>query len=283
MCGSGMSREPSKSAVVSSKSNPTIKRIRALRHRKERERTGSFFVEGIRPVGEAVELGAEVELCVVAPELLTSEYGHDLVRRLEHEGIPCVAVTSEVFRSISGKEGPQGIGAVVKQRWETLGQVELSTELCWVAIDAVQDPGNLGTILRTSDAVGGAGVILLGPATDPHDPAALRAGMGAISSQRLVRASFEEFAEWKQEHGYLVVGTSNAADLDYQAVGYYPPLVLLMGSEREGLGEEQQALCDVVVRIPMAGRSDSLNLAVATGVMLYEIFNQQRAREIRRR
>jgi TrmH family RNA methyltransferase len=272
-----MSREPSTSAAVSSKSNPTIKRIRALRHRKERERTGSFFVEGIRLVGEAVELGAKVELCVVAPELLTSEFGQDLVRRLRDEGIPCLEVTSGVFRSISGKQGPQGIGAVVEQRWESLEQVELSSELCWVAIDAVQDPGNLGTALRTSDAVGGAGVILLGPATDPHDPAALRASMGAIFSQRLVRASFEQFAEWTQEHGYLVVGTSNAADLDYRAVGYYPPLVLLMGSEREGLGPEQQALCDLVVRIPMVGRSDSLNLAVATGVMLYEIFNRQRA------
>jgi TrmH family RNA methyltransferase len=272
-----MSREPSTSAAVSSKSNPTIKRIRALRHRKERERTGSFFVEGIRLVGEAVEQGAKLELCVVAPELLTSGFGQDLVRRLRDEGIPCLEVTSGVFRSISGKQGPQGIGAVVEQRWESLEQVELSSELCWVAIDAVQDPGNLGTALRTSDAVGGAGVILLGPATDPHDPAALRASMGAIFSQRLVRASFEQFAEWTQEHGYLVVGTSNAADLDYRAVGYYPPLVLLMGSEREGLGPEQQALCDLVVRIPMVGRSDSLNLAVATGVMLYEIFNRQRA------
>jgi TrmH family RNA methyltransferase len=277
-----MSREPGSSAVISGKGNPTIRSIRALRHRKERERTGSFFVEGIRLVGEAAELRAKVELCVVAPELLTSGFGQDLVRRLADEGIPCLDVTAEVFRSISSKEGPQGIGAVVKQRWESLEQVELVTELYWVAIDAVQDPGNLGTILRTSDAVGGAGIILLGPTTDPYDPAALRASMGAVFAQRLVRASFGEFAAWKQEHGHRVVGTSGAADLDYRDVGYYSPLVLLMGSEREGLGPERQALCDVVVRIPMVGRSDSLNLAVATGVMLYEIFNQLRAREIRR-
>ncbi len=271
-----MASEPSTSVVVSSKGNPTIKQIRSLRHRKEREQSGSFFVEGIRIVGEAVDLCADIELGIVAPELLSSEFGQDIVQRLRRDGIPCLEVTEDVFQSISLKEGPQGIGAVVRQRWETLDQVRLSSELCWIAVDSVQDPGNLGTMLRTSDAVGGAGVILLGPATDPHDPAALRASMGAIFSQRLVRASFAELAQWKRRHEYVVVGTSDAATTDYQEVVYRPPLVVLMGSERQGLSSEQQALCDLVVRIPMVGRSDSLNLAVATGVMLYEVFNQNR-------
>lgn len=258
--------------LVSSLSNPTIKQIRTLRERKERDRSGLFFIEGIRLVGEAVQLGAPIESCVVAPELLSSPFGQQQVAELRQRGVPCIEVTAEVFRSISRKDGPQGLGAVMRQRWETLGQVRPGSELCWVALDAVQDPGNLGTILRTSDAVGSAGVILLGPATDPYDPAALRGSMGALFSQRLVRASADEFGQWKRQHGYSVVGTSGEAGSDFRQARYQQPLVLLMGSERLGLPPELAALCDQMVSIPMVGRSDSLNLSVATGVVLYELF-----------
>jgi TrmH family RNA methyltransferase len=187
-----------------------------------------------------------------------------------------VEVTADVFQSLAAKEHAQGLGIVVRQRWLDLAHIRPGPGQCWVALDTVQYPGNLGTILRTCDAVGGAGVILLGNTTDPYDPAGVRASMGAIFSQHLARASFAEFAAWCRSHDLLVVGTSPAATLDYQGVGYQPPLVLLMGSEPRGLSREQQALCDVVVNIPMVGHSDSLNLAVATGLMLYEFFNQQR-------
>ncbi len=260
---------------ISSTSNTTIKHIRRLRRRKEREQSGLFFIEGIRQVTEALQLGAEIATLIVAPDLLTSAFAWETVMS---PATPAerIEVTPEVFRHISSREGPQGIGALVRQRWEPLEQVRLGNKLGWVALDAVQDPGNLGTILRTSDAVGCAGVMLLGHSTDPYDPGALRAGMGAVFAQQLVRASFSEFAAWKQQYGYQVVGTSDAATMDYQECRYQPPLVLLMGSERLGLALEQQALCNQMVRIPMVGRSDSLNLAVATGVMLYELFNQNR-------
>jgi TrmH family RNA methyltransferase len=263
--------------LITSPHNPSVRQIRSLRSRKQRERAGRFFVEGIRVVAEAVQLGAAIETCVVAPEALTSPFARELVRTLRSQGVPCLEVTPEVFRTLSRREGPQGLGAVVRQRWEPLSSVRPAGELCWVALEGAQDPGNVGTILRTSDAVGGAGVILLGPTTDPYDPAALRASMGAVFSQRLVRANPAQFARWKGLHGYRVVGTSGTASTDYLAVAYRPPVVLLMGSERLGLSAAQQAACDVTVRIPMVGRSDSLNLAVATGVMLYEVFNQRRA------
>jgi TrmH family RNA methyltransferase len=264
--------------MISSSSNPAIKQIRALRQRKERERSGLFFIEGIRLVIEAFQLAAPVESLIVAPELLNSPSARQLVEAQTHAERPCLEVTAEVFRSISARDGPQGLGALVRQRWETIDQVRLDTEtgIGWVALDTVQDPGNLGTIVRTCDAVGGTGVILLDHTTDPYDPTALRASMGAIFAQRLVRTSFTEFADWKRRHNYPLIGASGGAEYDYQAVSYRTPLVLLMGSERQGLNAEQQALCDRVVSIPMVGRSDSLNLAVATGVMLYEVFNQQR-------
>jgi TrmH family RNA methyltransferase len=141
----------------------------------------------------------------------------------------------------------------------------------------VQYPGNLGTILRTCDAVGGAGLILVGPATDPYDPAAVRASMGAVFSQRLVRASREELAAWKRRHTCLVVGTSPAAAAHYRTVSYRPPVVLCMGSEGHGLSQDLKALCDVMVRIPMVGRCDSLNVGVAASIVLYEIEHQHRA------
>ena len=260
--------------LISSTTNARIKQIRNLAHRREREQTGIFFIEGIRIVSEAVQMGAEIEMLIYAPALLKSQFALELLSTQRDQGIPCLEVTAEVFKSLSVKEGPQGIGAVVRQRWERLDEVRLTNELCWVALDAAQDPGNIGTILRTSDAVGGRGLILLGNCADPYDPGALRASMGAIFSQRLVKASFAEFAQWKRERAYTVVGTSGAAKTDYRQASYVSPLVLLMGSERQGLSDGQQAICDLMVRIPMVGRSDSLNLAVATGVILYEIFYQ---------
>ncbi len=262
--------------IISSHTNPRIKEIRSLRRRQEREQAGLFFIEGIRLVTEAVQLGADIEALVVAPELLKSQFGQEVVRTEQERGTSYIEVTADVFRSISVKDGPQGIGAVVRQRWESLDQVRLSNKDYWVALDAAQDPGNIGTIMRTGDAFGSAGLMLLGNCADPYDPTALRASMGAIFSQRLVKASFVDFSHWKQRYNYYVTGTSKAAPYDYRKVLYRFPMVLLMGSERLGLSSEQQALCDQMVSIPMVGRSDSLNLAVATGIVLYEVFYQAR-------
>jgi RNA methyltransferase, TrmH family len=262
--------------IITSQSNARIKQIRSLRNRKEREETGLFFVEGIRIVVEAVQAGAEIETLVVAPDLLKSQIGQETVRQEQERGIPVLEVSAQVFKSLSVKEGPQGIGAVLREHWEPLDRVRLTSGLGWVALDAAQDPGNIGTIMRTNDAVGGTGIMLLGNSADPYDPSALRASMGAIFSQKLVKASFADFARWKERHHYTVVGTSDSAKLDYREARYHAPLVLLMGSERQGLSAEQQAVCDMMVCIPMIGRSDSLNLSVATGIVLYEIFYQNR-------
>jgi TrmH family RNA methyltransferase len=146
----------------------------------------------------------------------------------------------------------------------------------WVALSNVANPGNLGTIIRTCDAVGIEGIILLDRSTDPYDPTALRASMGAHFSIKLVKAGFQELVAWKQTNRLALIGTSDGAELDYHLARYPQKFVLLMGSEREGLTSNQMEQCDLMVRIPMLGRSDSLNLAVATGVILYEMYNQMR-------
>ncbi|MDP9350428.1 MAG: RNA methyltransferase [Chloroflexota bacterium] len=235
-------------------------------------------MEGIRIVAQAVHSGAEVEMGVISPELLSSEYAWEIVRRMQDQGLPVLELSPEAFGSISFKENLQGMGAVVRQQVHSLNDLELADTLGWVTLDAVGNPGNLGAILRTSDAVGCSGIVMLGHTTDPYHPAALRASMGAVFAQKLIRAEFAEFMAWKRERGYSVVGTTGQAHLEYRNTVYETPTILLMGSERQGLSPEQQAGCDLLVRIPMVGTGDSLNLAVATSVVLYEVFHQHRAR-----
>ena len=266
---------PPTRTLIASPRNPRIMQVRKLASRKERSRSGLFFAEGIRLVAEAIRSGSEIAALIVAPELLTSDFAHDLLARQVRRDVPRLGVTAAVMQRLTTREHPQGLAAVVRQRWHSLAAVRPGDELCWVALDAPQDPGNVGTILRTLDAVGGAGLILLGDATDPYHPAAVRASMGAICTQRLVRTTFAALCAWQQAHGYRLVGTAVNATRDYDAVSYAAPLVLLMGSEREGLSANQAAACDDLLRLPMVGRVNSLNLAVATGVVLYEIFRQR--------
>jgi len=266
--------------LITSLSNERIKAIRKLQDRKARRESGLFIIEGLRIVAEAASQAAagraRIDTLVVAPELLKSDYGQKLIADQAARGVPVLEVSAEVFQRLSSKEGPQGIAAVVQQRWLALRDVALQPGDVRVALDSVADPGNLGTILRTLAATGGKGVILLDQSTDPYDPAAARGSMGALFTCDLVRASFAEFAGWQRACGYPVFGTSDKAQTDYHACRYPDSLVLLMGSERQGLQEHHLALCDAVVSIPMLGSSDSLNLAVATAVVLYEILNQKR-------
>jgi TrmH family RNA methyltransferase len=257
--------------LITSVNNNTIKRIRALRQRRERLEQGRFLVEGIRIVAEAVQTGADVEYLVVAPELLISEFAQQLVR---DAAVPQLQVSSQVFARLSSKDGPQGLAAVIKQHWESLNQLVPQAGELWVALDAPQDPGNLGTIMRTADAVGAAGLILIGNSADPFDPGAVRASMGSLFALRLVQTDISSFLRWTAQTQIPVVGTAGAAAVHYRQVDYHLPLVLLSGSERQGLPEQLMNACQHLVSIPMVGRCDSLNLAVATSIVLYEIYEQ---------
>jgi RNA methyltransferase, TrmH family len=265
--------------MITSTANQNIKQIRKLRERKERQSSGLFYAEGIRIVAEAAEKGAPIETLVVSPDLLTNPFGQELAGNLLKRGVTLLEVSAEVFKSIALKDGPQGLAAVIRQQWANISAIDPHQGSTWVALDEVADPGNLGTILRTHDAVGGEGLILLDNSTDPYDPTSIRASMGAVFTQRLVKTTFNEFAAWKRGAGMALVGTSGDARQDYQGMVYPKPVIVMMGSEREGLSEEHFRLCDALVRIPMVGSSDSLNLAVATAVTLYEIFNQRRSKE----
>lgn len=223
-------------------------------------------------MGEAVEAGAHIEAIYYAPELLTSQFAQDLIDRQSAHGLPCYAVAADIFDVLVEKENPQGILGVVHQRYLPLSGLGPRDFPWGVALVEPQDPGNVGTIFRTIDAVGASGLILLENSVDPYHATAVRASMGALFWHPVVTASFVEFAGWARENRYHIYGTSAHAERDYREVGVYRrPLVLLMGSEREGLSDEQAAICEQLVRLPMKGKVTSLNLAVATGVMLYEM------------
>jgi TrmH family RNA methyltransferase len=257
-------------AQITSRANPKIKQLRLLRERKHRQAAGLYLIEGIRPVGEAVEAGAPLEALYYAPDLLDSPYARELVHSQFAAGLPCYALSAEVFEAVAGRENPAGLLAVGRARWTALADLKPDNFPWGVALVAPQDPGNIGTILRTLDAAGASGLILLESSADPFHPGAVRASMGMLFWHPLAQASFDEFAGWAAQYGYHLYGTSAHASLDYRAVPRYErPRVLLLGSEREGLSAEQAQACEAVVSLPMRGRATSLNLAVAAGVMLY--------------
>jgi len=259
--------------IITSLANPTIKALRALKQRKARDEQGRYLIEGIRPVAEAIQCGAPLEMLIVAPDLLSSAFAHDVITTYAAEGGKILTVSAAVFTSLTEKEHPQGLAAVGYIRYTTLSELPPAA-VGWVALVEVADPGNLGTILRTADGAGFSGVILVGTTTDPFDPAAVRASMGALFSQPIVRTDWRDLLAWCRQRQITLVGSSDRGACDYRTAPYSRPLVLVLGSERHGLSDEQLADCDLVVRIPMRGRSDSLNLAVAAGILMYEITRQ---------
>lgn len=265
------------SGLITSRNHTLLRPIRSLHRRDERDRAGLFFAEGIRFVAQAMEARSRIQTLLIAPELLTHPVGKKLAHRLERSGIRTLRVSAEVFHSVALTDNPQGIGIVVCQRKEALSSAKIDPGAYWLAVRHLQSAGNLGTILRTCDAAGAAGLILVDSDVDPYDPSAVRATMGALFRQRIYTTTARELARWKSLHGVQIVGTSPMADVDYQQHRYVGSTVLFLGSERRGLGPHEQALCDTLVRIPMVGSSDSLNVAVAAGVLVYELFNQRRA------
>jgi TrmH family RNA methyltransferase len=265
-----MTKRPrDRSTTLTNPQNPHIKQVRQLQQRKVRDETGLFIVEGIRHVGEAIAAGAAIAYFCYAPELLKSEFAHDLLEKQRRANARVYALAAPVFRSIADKDNPQGILAVARRPNLQLSNLQPAAHPWLVALVSPQDPGNIGTVMRTIDAVGASGLILLDGGADPGHPNAVRASLGALFWMPVVAATFGEFAAWAKANRYRVYGTSEKGAHNYDAVVYDRPCVLLMGSERDGLTPEQEAACDVMVRVPMVGRVTSLNLAVATGVMLY--------------
>jgi RNA methyltransferase, TrmH family len=252
--------------LISSLSNPVVKRVRALRQRKYRLETGLFVVEGLHPLGEALEAGWEFEAILYAPDVLASDFGRRLLEQNESKLQP---VSNEVMESLADKENPQGILGVVKQRHTELVNLPRSVQ-CLVAMVAPQDPGNVGTVLRTMDAVGADALILAEGGVEPYHPTCVRASMGAIFWKPIVQTSFSEMMAWSRSGVIQTIATSAHSSMDYRQFAPVQPWMLILGNEQKGLNSEQLAACDARVALPMRGRASSLNVAVAAGVLLYQ-------------
>ena len=254
--------------AVTSLTNATVKAVRALHLRKEREETGLFLAEGLKIITEAVELGHAPKVLLYGPDA-----GHPLLQKAiqatEAAGGEVIEVTRDILEKISRRENPQMVIGVFPQAFAPLKTLEPDSAACWVALQQVRDPGNLGTVIRTADAAGCGGVILVGDCCDPYSVEAVRATMGSIFAVKIARASVAEFLAWRPSWSGSVVGTLLSATTDYRAADYRRPTLVLMGSEQAGLPPDLAAACDVAVKIPMRGRADSLNLSVATGIMIY--------------
>jgi RNA methyltransferase, TrmH family len=256
--------------MISSHGNPIVKKIRTLHQKKGREESGLFLVEGIHPVGEIIEAGWKLDSLIYAPDLLTSDFARHLVAAQREGGrVPCHALRSELFIAVTGKENPQGILAIANQRHLALKDAANGHITCAVALAAPQDPGNVGTILRTLDAFGGDGLFLLDGGVEPHHPGVVRASMGTLFWIPVVQASFDDFNAWRRKNGYLLVGSSAHGNTDYRQYQWESkPTILLLGNEQKGLSAAQISACDKMLMIPMKGRSSSLNLAVAAGILM---------------
>jgi TrmH family RNA methyltransferase len=260
--------------AITSFSNPLVKRIKRLRQRKHRQEEGAFFVEGLRVVLTALERGAPVECLVFAPELLSSPAARAAVAAFAG---PIHELAPAVFGSISERDNPAGLGAIVQSGAVELDDLPIGQGSVLLALEEVSDPGNLGTILRTADAAGVRGIILAGTTTDPYHPTAVKASMGTLFTVPVSRVgTMAELLEWAGRRDLMTVATSAKAPTLYWQARYRRPLVLLMGSEREGLGPEVLEAADLAVTIPMRGAASSLNIAVATALLLYEIERQVR-------
>ncbi len=260
--------------LLTSPANPTLKRIRSLHEKKYRRSEGLFLAEGLRIVAEAVEAGVVPELLVFADESQQQPLVARLIAVTEAAGGEAIATSRAMLHKLTGKDNPQAVLGVFRQRATQLASLDRSLAPIWIVAQALNDPGNLGTMLRTGDAVGAGGIILLDDACDPFSVEAVRASMGAVFTQAVVQTSGAAFFDWVRQGAGFVAGASLLTASDYRAVRYAAPTFVLMGNEQAGLPEDYAAHCDVLVKLPMRGKADSLNVAVAAGVLLYEVLGQ---------
>jgi TrmH family RNA methyltransferase len=252
-------------------SNPTVKFLRSLRDKKHRKASGRFLAEGLRLLTDARECGHVPQTLVLAEE----RDPHPLLDALEADvmatGGEVIETSAEILGKITGKENPQAVAGVFAEFDTSLGALDRSAAKIWLVAQALRDPGNLGTMLRTGDAVGAGGLILIDDCADPFSAEAVRASMGAVFTQQIAQARWEEFLPWLRSGAGQLVAASLREAVPYRGAPYAAPCFILVGNESRGLPEDYELACDLRVTMPMKGRADSLNAAVAGAVLAYEV------------
>ena len=256
---------------VTAYSNSTVKLLRSLRDKKARRAEGLFLAEGLRILTEARDGGQLPEIVAFSPEGARHPLAAEIIAATEAAGGDAVETTPDILSKMSGKDNPQMLIGAYRQPDSSLERINRSKAPLWIVAQALRDPGNIGTILRTGDAVGAAGLILIDDCADPFSVEAVRASMGALFTQDIATARWPEFIGWLRSGDGQLVGTSLKATQDYLEAEYRQPCFLLIGNEQQGLPADYEAECDLLVKIPMAGRADSLNAAIAAAVMAFAV------------
>jgi TrmH family RNA methyltransferase len=260
---------------ITAHSNPLVKRVRALRDKRHRREERQFLAEGLRIVAEAEEAGHLPRILFHGREMRD----HPLVRRIaaacEAAGGEAIETGEDILAKLSGKDNPQAVLGVYDEPDTDLARVDRAAADIWLVAQSLRDPGNLGTILRTGDAVGAGGLILIDECVDPFSIEAVRASMGAVFTQTLARAPWTEFLAWLRAGPGTLVALSLRTEIDYREPAYPAPTFILVGNEARGLPADYEDACDLRVKLPMRGKADSLNAAVATAVLAYTVLAQK--------
>lgn len=258
-------------------SNPTVKYLRSLREKKHRKREGVFLAEGLRLLTDARECGHLPKMLVMADK----RDAHPLLDALEADvsaaGGEVIVTSSDILTKITGKDNPQAVAGVFDEFDTSVSRIDRNAAPIWLVAQALRDPGNLGTMLRTADAIGAGGLILIDDCADPFSVEAVRASMGAIFTQSVARASWDEFIGWlrqgQSEYGGQLVAASLRDAVPYRGAPYVAPCFVMVGNESRGLPADYEMACDLRVTMPMRGRADSLNAAIAAAVLGYEVLD----------
>jgi len=257
--------------LITGFSNPTVKALRALREKKHRKAAGKFLAEGLRLLTDARECGHLPEVLVLA----TGRDPHPLLAELEAAvaaaGGEVIETSPDILSKITGKDNPQAVAGVFAEFDTALANLDRSRADIWLVAQALRDPGNLGTMLRTGDAIGAGGLILIDDCADPFSVEAVRASMGAVFTQAIARAEWSEFESWLRGGAGQLVAASLREARPYRGAPYAAPCFVMVGNESRGLPEAYEMACDLRVTMPMKGRADSLNAAVAAAVLGYEV------------
>ena len=254
---------------ITSFTNDTVKRLRGLRDKKARKADELFLAEGLRILAEARDSGFLPE--IIAYSGTPHPLAATIIAEAEAAGADVIETSPDILTKMSGKDNPQAILGAFRQRSTALDRLDRASSPLWLVAQSLRDPGNLGTILRTGDATGAGGLILIDECVDPFSVEAVRASMGALFTQGIAQASWGEFVTWLRAGPGQLVGTSLNTDSDYLDATYEQPCFILVGNESQGLPVAYEAECDLLVKLPMLGRADSLNAAVAAAVMAFAV------------
>ncbi len=264
---------------ISSSQNPKIKAALKLNDRRERNETGLFLIEGFRELKRAVEGGVEIRSLFTCSSFFLGENEESLIRQIQQQGAEIFSCAPHLFEKLSYRDRPDGLLGIAVQMKHQLTDLEERIKgkklPFFIVAEAIEKPGNLGTILRSADAAGAQGVIVCDRCTDIYNPNVVRASVGTLFTLPVVEAQGEETLSWLKKKGIQIVAATPSAKQEFTQVDLRGPVAIAVGTEQLGLSKQWMDAASICVRIPMHGVADSLNVATATTLLLYEVVRQR--------